>query len=68
MSLIYLEARILNTLLGGLISTATMGLKSTASTIKGLFESSDEQKIENILETTIVKIKSELDFDLTKSK
>jgi hypothetical protein len=36
--------------------------------MKGLFESSDEQKIENVLETTIVKIKSELDFDLTKSK
>jgi hypothetical protein len=45
-----------------------VGLKSTASTIKGLFKSSDRKKIENVLETTIDKIKGELDFDLTKSK
>ena len=59
--LFYLEARLVNTVLGGLINTATQGLRSAAGSMKNLFATSDEKKTEKIISSTIEKIRSEFE-------
>lgn len=59
--LFYLEARLVNTVLGGLINTATEGLRSAAGSMKNLFTASDEKKTEKVISSTIEKIRSEFE-------
>ena len=65
--LFYLEARLVNTVLGGLINTATQGLRSAAGSMKDLFTTSDEKKTEKVISSTIEKIRSEFeDIDISQ--
>ncbi|MGB8705728.1 MAG: hypothetical protein WCD31_11915 [Gillisia sp.] len=57
--LFYLEAKMLNTFVGGLINTATAGLRSSASAVKSMFSSSEESKIEDVADHTIKKVRKE---------
>jgi len=66
--LFYLEARIVNTIIGGLITTATSGLKTSANVIKGLFTKSENEKIESTIHSTIDKIRKEFDVNLNASE
>jgi hypothetical protein len=59
--LFYLEAKMASTLIGNLISTATSGLKASASAVSSLFAPSPEKKIENVVENTINTIRSEFE-------
>ena len=66
--LFYLETRIVNTVIGGLVTTATSGLKSSASMVQQLFSTSKEKKVENMIGTTIDKIRKEFDVNLNTSE
>ncbi len=66
--LFYLETRIVNTVIGGLVTTATSGLKSTANMVQSLFASSREKKVENMVGSTIDKIRKEFDVNLNTSE
>jgi hypothetical protein len=57
--LFYLESKVVNTLIGGLINTATAGLRSSAATVKNMFAPSKEDKIENIADHTVEKVREE---------
>ena len=59
--LFYLEVKIANTAIGGLIGTATAGLKASSQAVQEMFTSSKEKKVENLVTNTIDKIKSEFD-------
>ncbi len=59
--LFYLETQIVGSLLGNLITAVTTGLKSSAGAISSMFTASPDQKIENVLEHTIEKVRSEFD-------
>lgn len=58
--LFYLESKLVNTLIGGLINTATAGLRASGETIKNMFTTSKEQKIANVAEDTVEKIRKDL--------
>ncbi|TYB71526.1 hypothetical protein ES676_12735 [Bizionia saleffrena] len=60
----YLETKIVNTLIDCLVTTVTSGLKSSANIIKQLFATSDEKKIENVIGSSIDKIRKEFDVNL----
>ncbi|MFV8226191.1 hypothetical protein [Christiangramia aquimixticola] len=57
--LFYLESKVVNTLVGGLINTATAGLRSSAEAVKGMFATSKEKKIQNMADHTIEKVREE---------
>lgn len=65
--LFYLETRIVNTVVGGLVTTATSGLKSSANSIKELFTSSPEKKVQTTINNTIDKIRKEFDVNIDTS-
>lgn len=58
--LFYLESRIVNTLLGGLINTATAGLRASGEAVKEMFSTSKEQQLKNVAEDTVDKIRKDL--------
>ena len=66
--LFYLETRIVGSLLGNLITAVTTGLKSSAGAISSMFTASPDKKIENVLESTIDKVRSEFDSGLNMDK
>lgn len=66
--LFYLETKIASSLIGGLISTATSGLKASASAISGMFTSSPETKVENIIGNTVDRIRAEFDSGFNSDK
>jgi hypothetical protein len=59
--LFYLESKVVNTLVGGLINTATAGLRSSAEAVKGMFAPSKEKKIRNMADHTIEKVRKEFE-------
>jgi hypothetical protein len=65
--LFYLETRIVNTVMGGLVTNATSGLKSSANAIKELFTSSPQKKIHTTINNTIDKIRKEFDINIDTS-
>ena len=66
--LFYLETRIAGSLIGNLISAATSGLKSSATAIGSMFATSPEVKIENVIGSTIDRVRTELDSGLNTDK
>jgi hypothetical protein len=66
--LFYLETRIVNTVVGGLVTTATSGLKSSANAVKQLFTSSQEKKVQKSIDNTIDKIRKDFNVNLDTSK
>jgi len=66
--LFYLETKIVNTVVGGLVTTATSGLKSSADAITQLFTSSKEKKVQQTIDHTIDKIRKEFNVDLNTSE
>lgn len=66
--LFYLESRIVGSLLGNLFGAVTSGLKSSAGAISSMFATSPDKKIENVLEHTIDKVRSEVDSGLGSDK
>ncbi len=66
--LFYLETRIVGSLLGNLITAVTSGLKSSAGAISSMFTASPDKKIENVLEHTIDKVRSEFDSGFNMDK
>lgn len=58
--LFYLESKLVNTLIGGLINTATSGLRASGEVVKGLFTTSKEKQFANVAEDTIDKIRKDL--------
>ncbi|WP_373055575.1 hypothetical protein [Zunongwangia sp. H14] len=57
--LFYLESRVVNTLVGGLINTATAGLRASGDAVKNMFTPSKEKQIEHVAENTIDKVRKE---------
>lgn len=57
--LFYLETKVVNTFVGGLINTATSGLRSSASAVKDMFSPSEATKVEHVADHTIEKIRKE---------
>lgn len=66
--LFYLETQIVGSLLGNLVTAVTSGLKSSAGAVSSLFTASPDKKIENVLESTIDKVRSEFDSGLNSDK
>ncbi|MGC1471045.1 MAG: hypothetical protein WA775_00525 [Psychroserpens sp.] len=66
--LFYLETKIVNTVVGGLVTTATSGLKSSANLVKQLFTKSEEKKVQGTINSTIDKIRKEFDINLNTSE
>ncbi len=65
--LFYLEARIINTVLGGLIQTATSGLRASTDAVQSMFVTSEESKVQNMVENTVDTIRQEFnEMDTTK--
>ncbi|SHG62517.1 hypothetical protein SAMN05444483_11922 [Salegentibacter echinorum] len=57
--LFYLESKVVNTVVGGLINTATAGLRSSASAVKDMFAPSDAAKVEHVADHTVEKVRKE---------
>lgn len=57
--LFYLESKIVNSLVGGLINTATAGLRASGDAVKSMFSSSKEAQMKNVAEDTIDKIRKD---------
>ena len=57
--LFYLESKVVNTMIGGLINTATAGLRSSASAVKGMLAQSEASKMEDMADHTIEKVRKE---------
>ncbi len=57
----YLEIKSVSSLLGGLISTAISGIKSSASAVQNLFQGSPYSKIEDIAQKTIHSVREEME-------
>jgi nucleoid DNA-binding protein len=57
--LFYLESKVVNTMIGGLINTATAGLRSSASAVKDMFTPSEASKMEHMADHTIDKVRKE---------
>lgn len=58
--LFYLESKLVNTLVGGLINTATAGLRASGEVVKGIFTTSKEKQIAHVAEDTVDKIRKDL--------
>ena len=59
-ALAYLEITSVSTLVGSLINTVTSGVKSSASAVSSMFQGSPYNKIEDIADHTINKVRNEL--------
>ncbi len=59
----YLESKVVNSLVGGLINTATAGLRASGEAVKGVFSTSKESQMKNVAEDTVDKIRK--DFSST---
>lgn len=57
--LFYLETKVVNTFVGGLINAATSGLRSSASAVKDMFSPSEASKVEHVADHTIEKVRKE---------
>tara|TARA_B100000929_G_C15509541_1_gene419858 strand:+ start:3399 stop:5150 length:1752 start_codon:yes stop_codon:yes gene_type:complete len=57
--LFYLETKVVNTFVGGLINAATSGLRSSASAVKDMFAPSEAAKVEHVADHTIEKVRKE---------
>ncbi len=66
--LFYLETRIVGSILGNLFSAVSTGLTSSAGAFSSLFTTSPDKKIENVLENTIDKVRSEFDSGFNMDK
>ncbi len=55
----YLESKLVNTLIGGLINTATSGLRASGEAVKSMFSTSREKQMENVAENTVDKIRKD---------
>lgn len=62
--LFYLETKVVNTMIGGLINAATSGLRSSASAVKDMFTPSEASKLEHMADHTIEKVRKELSHGL----
>lgn len=58
--LFYFEAKVAGTLLGGLIGTATAGLKASGSAVKSLFTPSKQKQVDRLMKTSIDRIRTEV--------
>jgi hypothetical protein len=68
MILFYLETKIVHTLIGGLVTTATAGLKSSAGIVKDLFKIAPSNKKESVIEKTMDKVRRDFDVNLSTDK
>ena len=66
--LFYLESKVVNSVLGGLINTATSGLKASAGAVSNLFAPSDSQKMDKVISSTIDRIKQEVNGSMDMSE
>lgn len=57
--LLYLEGRMLSTVVGGLINTAVSGLRASGEAVKSMFSSSPASQMENVADHTIKKLRQE---------
>ena len=57
--LFYLEAKIANSLIGGLISASLSGIRGISSGIKSMVTPNEADKMNKVVESTINKVKSE---------
>lgn len=57
--LFYLESKVANSLVGGLINTATSGLRASGEAVKGIFTSSREAQMKHVAEDTVDKIRKD---------
>ena len=57
--LFYLEIRIANTVIGGLINTALSGLRGTTNAIKDALAPSDTSKMNKVIDSTVSRIRNE---------
>ena len=59
--LFYLETKVAGTVVGNLIATVTAGIKSGSKAVTGLFEPSDQKKLDAVIRQGVGTIKDELD-------
>ncbi|MFV0542792.1 MAG: hypothetical protein ACK5L8_03775 [Marinicella pacifica] len=59
--LFYLETKVAGTVLGNLIATVTAGIKSGSQAVAGLFEPSEQKKLDQMIRHGIGTFKDELD-------
>lgn len=57
----YLEVKSVSTLLGSLINTAVSGIRSSASALQSMFQTSPYTKVEDIAEKTVHSIRQEME-------
>jgi len=57
--LFYLEFKLANTVIGGLINTAMSGIRSSADMVKNAFAPSDQKKLDTVISKTVSNIRSE---------
>jgi hypothetical protein len=58
--LFYLESKVVNSLVGGLINTATAGLRASGEAVKNMFSTSKEAQMKHVAEDTVDKIRKDL--------
>ncbi|MEH6407124.1 MAG: hypothetical protein V7767_07575, partial [Leeuwenhoekiella sp.] len=63
--LFYLESRVVSTLVGGLINTATAGLRASGEAVKKMFASSAETQMKNVAQDTIESIRKDFKKDFS---
>ncbi|MDT0689186.1 hypothetical protein RM549_05280 [Salegentibacter sp. F188] len=56
----YLESKAVNSLIGGLIHTATAGLRASGEAVKKMFSTSSETQMKHVAEDTVDKITHDL--------
>jgi hypothetical protein len=57
--LLYLEGRMLSTVVGGLVNTAVSGLRASGDAVKSVFASSPQSQIQSVADNTIEKLRQE---------
>lgn len=57
--LFYLESKVVNSLVGGLINTATSGLRASGEAVKNMFSTSKETQMKHVAEDTVDKIRKD---------
>lgn len=58
--LFYFEAKVAGTIVGGLISTATAGLKASGSAVQKLFTPSDAKKVDKLIKISVDRLRTEV--------
>ena len=66
--LFYFEARIANTVIGGLINTAVSGLRASSTALQSLFTPSDAKKADLVIGNTVDRIRKEFDAGFDSNK